>query len=148
MIKNNLLRSSNFICGLFSTFTAGAVLLYSPLLAHADTATPSTNQVSAILFNCTKAATPCGWTDLINLINAMIQYGIELIGIAFVLIILYTGVMYLTSGGDTSKVTKAREMVKKVVWGLVFTLCGFVIVSFILTNLGVNADFYSSIISK
>ena len=113
----------------------------------AATTDPGTNPVSKVLLDCTKAGRSCGFVDFINLVNAVIQYGIELIGIAFVLALLYAGFLYLTSGGDPSKVKKVRDVLWKIVWGMIYTLCGWVIVYFILTSLGVGTDFYSGILS-
>jgi hypothetical protein len=116
------------------------VLFSTVSTASAQTAT---NPVSRVLFDCTKSGVSCGFIDFINLVNAVIQYGIELIGIAFVLALLYAGFLYLTSGGDSSKVKKVRDVLWKIVWGMIYTLCGWVIVYFILTSLGVGTDFYS-----
>lgn len=114
-----------------------------PMFASAQT----TNPVSKVLLDCTnKVGTSCGWSDLIALVNAMISYAVQLIGIAFVIALLYAGFLYLTSWGDTSKTKKAREMMVKIAWGALYTLCGWVIVYFILTKLGVNSDFYVKII--
>lgn len=135
----------------FSTLVLPLVVLAVAVGSFANIASAAeaaTNPVSKVLLGCTTGATPCGWVDLINLVNAMVQYGIEIIGIAFVLVLLYVGFMYLTSGGDVSKVKKSRDMLNKVMWGMIFTLCAWIIVYFILTSLGVDETFYSEIISN
>jgi Type IV secretion system pilin len=114
----------------------------------ANTASPSNlNPVSTVLWTCTQHSANCGWKELVNLVNAMIQYGIQLIGMAFVIALLYSGFLYLTSGGDPSKVKKVREILNKIVWGLVYTLCGWVIVYFLLKYLGVDPGFYNEILT-
>lgn len=113
----------------------------------AATTDSATNPVSKVLLGCTTGVVPCGFVELISLVNAMVQYGIELIGIAFVIALLYAGFLYLTSGGDPSKVKKVRDVLWKIVWGMAYTLCGWVIVYFILKSLGVGPDFYEGILS-
>ena len=105
----------------------------------------NTNPVSEVLQRCTTQI--CGFNDLILLVNGIIKYGIQIIGICLVLVLIYTGFLYLTSGGDTSKVKKARDMLYKVMWGLIYTLCGWLIVYFVLKGLGVNTSFYDNILS-
>jgi hypothetical protein len=142
MIKNNLFKKlgKSVLDYLPSAliFTIVFSIIAKPLLVGAQ----AVNPVSKILLHCTQSPEPCGWIDFISLLNAIIHYGIELIGIVFVLVLLYTGFMYLTSGGDAGKVKKARDMITKLMWGLMYTLCGWIIVYFILKNLGVDPLFY------
>lgn len=143
MKKNNLSKILGRPVFNYGLLTIIFSLIAKPLVVGAQ----AINPVSNILLKCTQSGESCGWIDLINLINAMIKYGIELIAIVFVLILLYAGFLYLTSGGDASKVKKVREMINKVMWGLICTLCGWIIVYFILKSLGVNPKFYNDILS-
>ncbi|MEI6042615.1 MAG: hypothetical protein WCQ00_03570 [bacterium] len=150
IIKNKLLKKENFAKSkntVWSTLLTLAVVLFGFLnVSKVFAQSTGSNPVSNLLLICTTRSTPCGWQDLINLINAMVQYAIELIGIVFVIVLLYAGMMYITSGGDASKVKKAKDMLYKVVWGMVYTLCAWIIVYFILTSLGVDQTFYEKII--
>lgn len=151
LMKNIFFKKTNATLFLLIAFA-----LFIPFVTLADNTTPppivpatvdnsATNPVSAVLLGCTTSAKPCGWVDFINLINAMIKYGIELIGFAFVIALLYAGFLYLTSGGDSGKVKKVRDVLGKIMWGMIYTLCGWVIVYFILTSLGVDKTFYEII---
>ena len=141
LIKNNLSTT-------FSLAALSLAVAVGSFTNIASAAGGATNPVSKVLLGCTTGSTPCGWIELVDLVNAVVQYGIEIIAIAFVLVLLYVGFMYLTSGGDVSKVKKARDMLNKVMWGMIFTLCAWIIVYFILTSLGVDKTFYSEIISN
>lgn len=148
MIKNNLFKKlgRSVLDYLPSTLIFAAIIsiIVKPLLVGAQ----AVNPVSKILLHCTQVGESCGWIDFVNLLNAIIHYGIELIGIVFVLVLLYTGFMYLTSGGDAGKTKKARDMITKLLWGLMYTLCGWIIVYFILQSLGVDVQFYGEILSQ
>ena len=109
------------------------------------------NVFSAVLQECTLrkvGAKECGYEEFKSLINAFIQYSVMIIGLLFVIVLIYMGFMYLTSGGDTGKVKKARDMLTKMAWGLFFTLCGWLIVYLILTQLKVDPEFYQSVLGS
>ena len=118
------------------------ISFFGPVVAFAET----TNPVSAVLLKCTQPGVACGYNELIELVNGMVQYGVQIIGIVFVIILVYTGFIYMTSGGDAAKVKKAKDMIYKVALGFVYTLCGWIIVYFIIQKLGVLPEFYNTII--
>ncbi len=101
---------------------------------------------STILQGCT--VKECGFTEAMQFVNALIGYAVKIIGLLFVIVLIYMGFLYLTSGGDTGKVKKVKDMIKKMVWGLIFTLCGWLIVYFILKQLGVDPSFYQYVIGS
>ncbi len=145
MIKNMKITRNKKFSMLLVAFTifASFFTFISSTSAATTANTAGTNPVSAVLLRCTQSGVACGFNDFISLINGMIQYGIELIGIAFVIALLYAGFLYLTSGGDPSKVKKVRDVLYKIMWGMVYTLCGWVIVYFIIKSLGVPVSFYN-----
>ncbi len=144
MIKNMKITKNTKTFMLLIAFAVFTSFLTFTTNAFAATSAPAgINPVSTVLWGCTQPGVACGFTDFVNLINGMIQYGIELIGIAFVIALLYAGFLYLTSGGDPSKVKKVRDVLYKIMWGMIYTLCGWVIVYFIITSLGVPVSFYS-----
>lgn len=99
-----------------------------------------------ILQKCTKQE--CGFNEVMEFINVFVQYAVYIIGLLFVIVLIYTGFLYLTSGGDTGKVKKVKDMLKKMVWGLIYTLCGWLIVYFILQQLKVDPVFYQDVIGS
>ena len=141
-IKNSLLRMLTISNLRNVRLVLISLVFSSPIVAFAQM-----NLVSQVLSDCTNSVTPCGYDDFIHLINAIIKYGITIIGLAFVLVLLYVGFQYLTSGGDVGKVKKSRDMLNKVMWGLIYTLCGWVIVYFIMQQLGVKDDFYKAVLT-
>ncbi len=62
-----------------------------------------------------------------NLINA----GIAFVGVVAVILIVYSGIRLITSGGDPKKVAGARQIMTYAIIGLVLVLSSFAIVLFI-----------------
>ena len=59
-------------------------------------------------------------------------------GITAVIIIIIAGFMYVTSGGDSGKVNKAKQTIIYAVVGLLVILLAQAIISFVLTNVKTN----------
>ena len=66
-----------------------------------------------------------------NLINAFLG----VLGIIFVIIIVYAGYLYLTAGGEEEKVTKAKKLLAQSIIGLIIILSAYAIASFIICQL-------------
>ena len=79
--------------------------------------------------------------SLMPTIQAIINAALAVLGLVAVIMIIMGGFNYMTSSGDTAKVTKARNTILYGVIGLVIALLAFAIVNFVLAevfNGGVN----------
>lgn len=74
-------------------------------------------------------------SDLMGTLNTVINVIIAVVGFVAVIMIILGGISFITSQGDTSKVTKARNTILYGVVGLVIALLAFAIVNFVLTNI-------------
>ncbi len=76
--------------------------------------------------------------------NALIQTGLNMIffvgAIIAVLVFMFSGIQWITSGGDPSKVASARKRLMFAVIGLVLMALSFVIVKVVFTTLGVDSS--------
>lgn len=122
--------------------SAAFALAALPLLAAA-----ATTQI----IDGTKNADDYSWKDGSNSIFGMFGTIMELlIGIASVLaamFFMYGGFLYLTSAGDTAKISKAHEIFKNVGWGFVLLLSAWLIVVSILQALEADTwllDFFGA----
>ena len=85
----------------------------------------------------------CGFVQLMQLINRIIDYLLFLIApIIATCIILYAGILMLTSAGSTENVTKAKGLFSKAVIGLLVALMAWLIVKFLMTSLGYDTSIY------
>ncbi len=73
-------------------------------------------------------------TDLTSTLNTIINVVIGIVGFIAVAMMIMGGISFVTSQGDTAKVTKARNTILYGVVGLVVALLAFAIVNFVLAN--------------
>lgn len=78
------------------------------------------------------AAGISGNQDLIQIIGRIINVFLGLLGIVFLVLLLYAGYMYMTSAGDKEKVQKALSTIRNAVIGLVIIASAWAITAFIL----------------
>ncbi len=77
-------------------------------------------------------ATPGG---LFGMIGRVINVLLSLIGIVLLVVILYSGFLWMTAGGDSKKVTEARGRIMNAVFGLVIVVSAYAIAGFVLQSI-------------
>lgn len=60
------------------------------------------------------------------------------VGLISVVMLLYGGFRYIISGGDSKKVTDAKNTILYAIIGLVIAVLAYAIVNFVLTTIGVT----------
>ena len=81
----------------------------------------------------------CGFEDFMALVSAIIDILLFIVAPAIaVCVILYAGILMLTSAGNTENATKAKGLILKAVVGLVLAMCAWLIVKFVMVTLGYN----------
>ena len=70
-------------------------------------------------------------TDTVTTVINIILY---VLGSLAVLVIIYSGILYVMSGGDANNVTKAKNTLMYAVIGLVVALLAYAIVNFVITS--------------
>ncbi len=73
--------------------------------------------------------------DLMKTVNTIINVIIGVIGFVAVVMIIYGGIQYTTSAGDSGKVKNAKNTILYGIVGLVVALLAFAIVSFVLSSI-------------
>ncbi|OGL67150.1 hypothetical protein A2856_03730 [Candidatus Uhrbacteria bacterium RIFCSPHIGHO2_01_FULL_63_20] len=81
------------------------------------------------------AATQLSATPLPIIVARLIRAFIGVLGIIAVVIIIFAGFRYMTSGGDVDKTSSAKRMLVQAVVGLVIILSSFAIAQFVLNAL-------------
>jgi len=86
--------------------------------------------------NVTNAATAAGVTntnvDLITVIGRVINILLGFVGIILLVLILYAGFLWMTAGGDATKIEKAKAYIRNAIIGLLIIACAWAIVRFVL----------------
>ncbi len=70
-----------------------------------------------------------GTGELVNLILGLINWVAWFVALVAVLFGLYSGVLFITAGGDDEKVTKAKNILLYAIVGIVVAILAFSIVS-------------------
>ncbi|NLZ74312.1 Ig-like domain-containing protein [Candidatus Falkowbacteria bacterium] len=65
----------------------------------------------------------------------IIQITLSFLGVIALLLVIYAGFLWTTSGGDEDKITKAKKILKNAVIGLIIILSSWSIATFILSKL-------------
>lgn len=109
---------------LFCLFSFSVVVLFaSPIPAHAQAwggcvqneggAQVATLQCIPIVFS--------------NIVKAALEF----VGAVAVILLVYAGIRFITSGGDPKQVQSARQIITYAIIGLIVVLCSFGIIFFI-----------------
>lgn len=80
-----------------------------------------------------KSTTPCDFKALIILIDRIINLLLYAAIFIAVIMILYGGFLYLTAGGDTTKVKKAHSVFKATAIGMIMAFCSWIVVYTVVT---------------
>jgi len=87
-------------------------------------------------YNLSEGGRICGFGDVIALIQRIIEYIFVLILPIAAIVIAYVGFLYLTSGGDSGKKTKAKAAMLSLLKGIILVMAAWLIVKTILVTLG------------
>lgn len=71
-----------------------------------------------------------------ELVKGVVNAILYIVGILAVIMLIWGGITYTTSAGDSNKVTSAKNTILYAVIGLVVAIFAYAIVNFVLTNLG------------
>ena len=83
----------------------------------------------------TVVVTPTKDNNLLDSVTGIINGVIAVLGFVCVVVMIVGGVNYMTSAGDTNKVTKAKNTILYGLIGLVICVLAFAIVNFVITNI-------------
>ena len=71
-------------------------------------------------------------TNIILIIARLIRAFLGILGIIFVLLVLYAGFLYMTSQGEAAKTEKAKKMISQAVIGMLIIFSSYAIASFVI----------------
>lgn len=77
-------------------------------------------------------------TPLPIIIGNLVRIFIGMLGIIFVLMIIYAGYLYLTAQGEEEKVKHAKETIQRGVIGLLIVMTAYTIATFVINALMVS----------
>lgn len=133
-----------------SGFVAAAVLLALPLavpsMVFAQSTGPniqdnlcgSANSLTVDSTGTCASTTASGTSTVNNVITTVINLFSVLVGVIAVIMIIYAGLRYITSGGDSAKITSAKNTIVYAIIGLIVVALAQFIVKFVLNKVTGN----------
>lgn len=117
-----------------SILLAAAVLSFMPELAMASPCDEMKGD-SADLLECVRGNT--GYqnateTSLSQKIGEIIKIALSLVGMIFLVLMIYAGFLWMTASGEEEKVTKATNILKAAVIGLIIIVAAYSLTTFVL----------------
>ncbi len=80
-------------------------------------------------------------SQLYQMINDLVKWIITISSSVFAIMVMYAGFNYLTAMGDEGKIKKGHEFLKNAIIGYVIMLSAWLVIKFILDQLGVGPMF-------
>lgn len=77
-------------------------------------------------------------TTLDVAVGSAISIVLSLVGLIFLILMVYAGVLWLTARGEQSQVDKARKMISTTIIGLILTISAYAITALVIGRLGVG----------
>ena len=74
-------------------------------------------------------------TTLSTMIGKIVKAFLSLLGVIFIVLMLYGGYTWMLAAGDEAKVTKAGNIIRRAIIGLIITVGSWAIWIFIVENL-------------
>lgn len=74
-------------------------------------------------------------SDLPKLIGSIISVLLGVLGIIFVILIIYAGINYMTASGDADKVKKSKTMLIQAVIGIIIIVAAYSIAQFVIQQI-------------
>lgn len=74
-------------------------------------------------------------SNLTSSVGTIIKIALGTLGTVFLILMVYAGYLWMTAAGDEKKTTKAKDIIKAAVIGLVITVSAYAITSFVTTKI-------------
>ena len=75
-----------------------------------------------------------------SMIGKIIKTALSMLGIIFLILLIYAGYLWMTAGGNEQQVSKAQSMITTAIIGLVIVISAYTISYFVLSSLHFEAS--------
>lgn len=121
------------LLGLLTVFAVGQMAITQPAYAQS---VPTDDPLE--LLNQTNPQGPSAveaGRRLPTIIANMIRIVLSLLGIIFLVLIIYAGFLWMTAGGNEDSVKKAKAILRNSIIGVVIVLLAYAITGFVLSSI-------------
>ena len=137
-MKNFLKKASKIITG---AATAATLLAGRAMAAEAQVANPSSaeNPAQAGAETAKASGMPSELVGVNGVFTKITNTVLYAVGIISVIMLIYGGLRYVVSGGDSKKVTDAKNTIMYAIIGLIISILVYAIVNFVINAVGGEA---------
>ncbi len=128
--------AKKILLGLLSLLTVGQMALAALPAGAQAPCDPSTGNSLGCLSAANPSNTP---TDAVTagqqlplLIGRLIRTMLGLLGIIFLVLMVYAGFLWMTARGDDEPVTKAKDIIRQAIIGLIIVFVAYALTGFII----------------
>ncbi len=118
---------------LIASILAAVQFVFTPVLPALAETNPAAE--SAALLGKTglgPADVGAAGSTLPIVVGNIIRVFLSLLGIIFVVLIVYAGFLWMTAAGESEKVDKAKGIIKSAIIGLIITVMAYAITSYVI----------------
>lgn len=112
-----------------------ASTLFAAQVLAAPAAKPSLSEVSGLSATAGAAGIGATNTDLPTIVGRLIGAALSLMGIVFVVLLIYAGFLWMTAQGNDEKVKQAKKILSGAIIGIVLTFTSYAITTFVIDSL-------------
>lgn len=73
--------------------------------------------------------------SIVSIIISIASYALSFLGILFLILMIYNGIIWMTAEGDEQKVEKSKATIKNAVLGIVAVMLAYALTKFIISPL-------------
>lgn len=106
--------------------------LFSPLVVSAQ----GLKNASGQLGTAAKRAGTEGTGDLDSVVGSGIRTALTLVGLIFLILMVYAGFLWMTARGDDAKIDKAKDIVSASLIGLIIVMGAYAITTLVISRFG------------
>ena len=115
-------------------------LLSYPAAVFAQASTQDSSQgfVGKIQAGVNQSAHPSGLdanNDIMFMVGSAINVALSIVGVVLVCYFIYAGFLYLTAGGDETKIKTATAIIKNCIIGAIILAVSFALATFVLRGI-------------
>lgn len=76
-----------------------------------------------------------GQTGVNPIISTVIQVALSFLGVIFLILIIYGGILWMTAGGNQEKLSKAHSLIRSAIIGLIIVVGAYAISWFVISTM-------------
>jgi hypothetical protein len=116
----------------YVVFVLGSV----PALADAHTAADAAR--AGLTTTASEGGLSTTETSIQVIIGRIINAALSLLGVIFVIMMIYGGFLWMTDTGDAAQVKKAKDIIRNAIIGIVIIALAFAITNFVLSTIATS----------